>query len=234
MAKASLKKEKWTQDWMWVQSTVDKDKWALTFIPDGDIHAPYIKRMSKNSDGSYSYYVYRNQKCIGAIRGKDEAKCLKECLQRAKEGKVPAEAVKAHERIMEYVNNKSRDIEQFKKFTEDDRVWIANVYPWCVPKKSDMDAKKVKAPKTTRGDLQSKGEKKAEQMAAELPMESKIVRERDGNPKKENTDPWKRWQFMFSYADNGKTVGEYVKEGGNPTTLKNGVKMGWVKVKGMK
>jgi hypothetical protein len=54
------------------------------------------------------------------------------------------------------------------------------------------------------------------------------------NPKKEGTDPWKRWQFMFSYADNGKTVGEYVKEGGNPTTLKNGVKMGWVKVKGMK
>lgn len=233
MAKAALKKEKFVQEWVWVQSSVDKDKWALIFIPDGDIHAPYIKRMSKNSDGSYSYYVYRNQKCVGAIRGKDEDKCLKDCRDRAKLGKIPDNIVASDKKIQAYVNDRGRDVNVFKTFTEDERATIANVYPWAVPKKSDLEAKKIKV-KTTRSDLQTKGEKKADAVAAELPMESKITRERDGNPKKEGTDPWKRWAFMFSYADNGKTVGEFVTAGGNPTTLKNGVKMGWVKVKGMK
>lgn len=233
MAKAALKDKKWTQEWIWVQSTVDRDKWSLTFIPDGDIHAPYIKRMSKNSDGSYSYYVYRNQKCIGSIRGKDEKQCLADCRKRAMEGKIPQSVLDSDKKIQEYVNSKTRDIDVFKKFTEDERATIANVYPWAVPKKSELEAKKIKV-KVTREDLQTKGEKKATALAAELPMDSKIVRERDGNPKKEGTDPWKRWAFMFSYADNGKTVGEYVTAGGNPTTLKNGVKMGWVKVKGMK
>jgi hypothetical protein len=227
---AALKKDK--REWIWLQSMVDKDKWSLDHIPENDIHAPYIKRMSKNSDGTYTYYVYRNQKCLGAIRGKDQDKCLTECRVRAKLGKMPQELIDANKRVLEYVDSKERDVNVFKKFTEDERATIANVYPWAVPKKTDLDAKKIKT-KTTRTDLQTKGEKKAEAMAAELPMDSKISRERDGNPKKEGTDPWKRWQFMFSYADNGKTVGEYVKEGGNPTTLKNGVKMGWVKVKGM-
>jgi hypothetical protein len=107
------------------------------------------------------------------------------------------------------------------------------VYPWALPKKSDLDAKKIKV-KIDRTDLQTKGEKKAAALKDELPMDSKIIRERDGNPKKEGTDAWKRWQTMFSYADGGKTVGDYVTDGGNPTTLRNGVAMGWVKVKGMK
>lgn len=232
MAKAAaLKKD--DRPWIWMQSMTDKDKWALDHIPDGDIHAPYIKRMSKNSDGTYSYYVYRNQKCIGAIRGKDQEKCLVDCRTRAKLGQMPKELVESDKRVQEYVNSKTRDIDVFKKFTEDERATIANVYPWAVPKKSELDAKKIKV-KVTRDDLLTKGEKKATALADELPMDSKIVRERDGNPKKEGTPPWKRWQFMFSYADGGKTVGEYVKAGGNPTTLRNGITMGWVKVKGMK
>ena len=231
MAKAALASTL-DKDWMWVQSTVDKDKWALTHIPKGDIHAPYIKRMSKNSDGSFTYYVYRNQKCIGAIRGKDEAKCLKECRDRAKQGKIPKEVVETHERLQLYVNNKERDVNEFKKFSEDDQAWIANVYPWAVPKKSDLDAKKIKV-KSTRADLQTKGEKKADALATELPMDSKIERLRDGNPKKESSSAHGRWKFMFAYADGGKTVGEYIKDNGNPTTLRNAVAAKWVKVKGL-
>jgi hypothetical protein len=232
LAKAAMKKSD-KRDWIWLQSAVNKDKWALDHIPAGDIHAPYIKRMSKNSDGSYSYYVYRNQKCIGSIKGKDQERCLNECRKRAQEGKIPDHVIESDKRLQAYVNDKNRDVNVFKKFTEEEQAWIANVYPWAMPKKSELDAKKIKV-KVTRDDLMSKGEKKAAAMATELPMDSKIIRERDGNPKKEGSPPWKRWQTMFSYADGGKTVGEYVKDGGNPTTLKNAVLQGWVKVKGMK
>jgi hypothetical protein len=231
VAKAALKKEKWSTEWFWMQSMTDKDKWALTHIPEDDLHAPFIKRMSKNSDGSYSYYVYRNQKCIGAIRGKDQDKCLKECMARAKLGRMPQELIDSDKRVQAYVSDKSRPIDVFKKLSVEEKDTIANVYPWAVPKKSELDAKGVKV-KITRDDLLSKGEKKAASLT--LPMESKIVRVRDGNPKSENTAPWKRWHLMFSYADGGKTVEEFIKGGGNPTTLKNAVAMGWVTVKGMK
>jgi len=233
VAKAALKQGKWKPEWTWVQSTVNRDKWALTHIPEGDIHAPYIKRMSKNSDGTYSYYVYRNQKCVGSIRGKDEARCLADCRKRAELGKMPDHLVESDKKVLAFVNDKSRDVHIFKGFTEEEKAIVANVYPWALPKKSDLDAKKIKVA-TTRTDLQTKGEKKAAALKDDLPMDSKIVRERDGNPKKEGTPPWKRWQTMFSYADGGKTVGEYIRDGGNPTTLRNGVNMGWVKVKGMK
>jgi hypothetical protein len=223
--------KKRTDDWMWMQSSVDKDKWSTTLIPSGDIHAPRISRMSKNSDGSYTFAVYRNQKFIGCTRGTSEAG-LEDAKQLAREGKMREDTLKKGDRVRKYLDdagNRPGSADAFKRFTKAEQQLIAETYPWAMPRKSELEAKGVKV-QTTRTDLQTKGEKKAAELA--LPMDSKIVRLKDGNPKKVGSAPYPRWVLLFSCADASKTVGEFVKEGGNTTTLKNAVIQGWVKVKG--
>lgn len=46
------------------------------------------------------------------------------------------------------------------------------------------------------------------------------------NPKKEGTSAYKRWALLMSH--DGKTVGEFLKAKGNPTTLANAIKSGHV------
>lgn len=224
MAKAAMTKNK-PREWIWLQSMTDKDKWSLDHIPDGDAHAPRITRSSKNTDGSYAYFVYRDAKYI------DACPTLVEAQKVARTGKMRQDRIDSIARIKKFVDNGNRDAEAFKKLNKHEQQVVADVYPGAMPKRSEMEAKGVKAPRMTRDDLKTKAEKRAEKVT--LPLESKIARVRDGNPKKEGTDPWKRWQLMFAYADESKSVEEFIKAGGNPTTLKNAVAQGWVKVKGM-
>ena len=220
-------------EWMWMQSMTDKDKWSTTMIPTGDVHAPRISRMSKNSDGSYTFAVYRNCKFIGCTRGNSDA-ALEDAKQLAREGKVREDTLKKGDRIRRYLDeagNRPGNADAFKRFTKAEQQLIAETYPWAMPRRSEMAAKGIKT-ETTRTDLQTKGEKKAAELGDKLPMDAKIQRLKDGNPKKEGSAPYPRWSLMFSYADNGKTVGEFIKGGGNPTTLKNAILQKWVKVKG--
>lgn len=208
--------------WQWANPA--KDKWVLTFIPQGELHAPWIKQLSTNSDGTTNFAVYRNGKALGAPKTLDEAK------KRAQAGKIPDKVLDSHKRIVAYVNGNTRDAVAFGKLTAAEQSDIANAYPWAMPRKSDLEAKGVKTKAVVvRTDLLSKNEKKAADMA--LPVDSKIERIKDGNPKREGSDAWGRWEIMFGHC--GGTVGTYIKNHGNPTTLKNAVKMGYVKVKGM-
>jgi hypothetical protein len=221
VAKAAMKVD---MDWLWVQSTVDKNKWSLTRIPPGELHAPHIKKSSKNSDGSYNYFVYRDGKALGAPKTFEAAQAL------AKSGKIDPKMAESNKRVSKYVDETPRDAVAFKKLTKDEQSDVLNAYPWAVPKKSDLEAKGVKVKGTVvRTDLLSKNEKKAADAA--LPMDAKIKRIKPNNPKKQGSSAWGRWEVMFGH--DGLTVGEFIKNHGNPTTLKNAVKMGYVEVKGM-
>lgn len=56
-----------------------------------------------------------------------------------------------------------------------------------------------------------------------------IHRLRQGNPKREGSDAWRRWETLFSY--DGKTVAAYKAAKHNMTTLRNAIAKRWVEVK---
>jgi hypothetical protein len=222
VAKAALKvlKDR-AREWIWLQSMTDKDKWSLDHVPDGESHAPRIKLMSENSDRSKTFYVYRDMKPIGARKNLEDAKKL------ARAGKPDPEVQKDHRAMLDYVDKGDRDVALFKKLSATSQKAIADIYPWALPRKTDMDAKGVRV-KTTRTDLKNKSEVRAEKLA--LPMESKI-KVLKPNPKKEGSAPFARWTLLYQH--DGKTVEDFIKQGGNPTTLANAVKAKCVQVKGM-
>lgn len=209
--------------WIWMQSLSDKDLWTLDHIPAGEVHAPRIKRSSKNDDGTYTYGVTRNGKAIGAPRDFEKAKRM------AESGEPDQAALKEMAKVRRYREEHSGDVEEFKKLSAYGQAVVTLETPWHLPNRSAMRGVKTKT-KVMRRDQMTATEKKAETLA--LPMDSKIERLRDGNPKKQGSSAWGRWEVLFAHCD-GQTVGEYIKNHGNPTTLQNAVAKGWVRVKGM-
>lgn len=211
--------------WIWMQSLTDKDRWMLDHIPAGEAHAPKIVKSSKNSDGTYNYGVTRNGKAIGAPKDLEKAKRM------AESGQPDQQALQDMAKVREYEEKTPRDAAAFKKLSAYAQSVIANERPWLMPGRRALEEKGVKVKANViRDDLKSKAEKKAEAMA--LPMDEKIKVVNKKNPKKAGSDAWGRWEVLF--AADGKTVGEYVKMiGSNPTTLRNAVAKGFVKVNGM-
>lgn len=216
------------REWVFVPSATKKEHWSMTFIPTDDIHAPYVKRMSKNSDGTYSYYVFRNQKCIGAIRGKDEKKALADCAERAKLGKVPQKVLDDDKAFMDYVNAGTRDAAAFAKLTKPLQAAVLATYPWAMPKKSEMEAKGIKVkPTVERTDLMGKHEKAAAK-AGKYDLDHKIKRVKDGNAKKPGSKQHQRWETVFAF--NGRTVRECLNGGGDKYGIEGTLEAGYIKL----
>ena len=51
-----------------------------------------------------------------------------------------------------------------------------------------------------------------------------------GNPKKANSAPRERWKLLLRKAKQGATVTDYITANGNPTTLRNTIKMGYIEL----
>lgn len=223
VAKALSRKSDSDTAWIWVQSMTDRDKWMTARIPNGDSMAASIKRSSKNSDGSYTYFVSRSGSYIDCSNDFEEAKKI------ARSGKMRPERRLANEKIRAYLKhateNKGGDMEMFKALSKEGQAAILVSYPHLAPRTSALkaDAKTGAVVNKARRDLQSQSDKRT----ADLP-DGKIVRLIDKNPKRAGTDAHVRWEVMFGYV--GKTVAEYVGDKGNPTTLKNAIKAGYVKV----
>lgn len=99
---------------------------------------------------------------------------------------------------------------------------------------SSVTAKPAKGGRAPRGGAATVGggkkPTKADRDNLELAPTAKLQRARDGNPKKEGTEAYPRWALMFEHCDKGSTVAQFEKAGGNTTTLKNAIFMGWAKV----
>jgi hypothetical protein len=211
-----------TNDWLWVQVPSDKDKWMTSHIPDGEVMAVQIKQSSRNSDGSHTFFVYRNARYIDCSNDLNEAKRI------AYKGVMRTDRLLGIQKVRDYIKNTPGDPVAFKKLDENQRQSITDVYPHLVPRKSELAKAGVKPPvNSARKDLMSKNERAAEG----LPMAAVIKVVKDTNPKKEGSDAHVRWALLFQHG--GKTVGDFIAGHGNPTTLKNAVKAGYVKVEGL-
>lgn len=219
---AAPKKKDTGYEWAWFNTPSDKCRWTLTHIPDGDCCAPQIWQSSKNADGSFTFIVYRDGRFIDSSNDFEEAKKI------ARAGVMRPERLLAVEKVRKYLKETPNDAAAFAKLHDREKQAISDVYPWAVPKKSALEKTGVTAPRTMRGDMLTKNEKKAQ----DLPMDSVIKRLKPKNPKKENTDAWSRWELLFQH--DGKTIGEFVKNHGNPTTLRNAVRSGHVSAEGVK
>lgn len=223
VATALSKKSDEDTTWVWMQSMTDKDKWTTARIPEGECMAASIKKSSKNSDGSYTYFISRDGKFVDCDNDFEQAKKI------ARTGKMSAARVKSNEAVRSYIKEcsetKTGDLEKFKALSEAGQKAILTSYPWLAPRSTALkaDAKTGALVNKVRRDLQSQSDKRS----ADLP-EGKIQRLIDKNPKRAGTDAHVRWELMFSYV--GKTVAEYIGDKGNPTTLKNAIKAGYVKV----
>lgn len=209
-------------EWTWTQPKDNKDIWNLTHIPDGECMTPQIKRLSKNSDGSYTFIVYRDGKYIDCENDLERAKVI------AKKGVMRPERILSIAVLRKYIKETPRDPIAFSKLSKLGQQTITDVMPHLLPRKSDFEKNGVKPPRSNRGDLLTKQEKKA----SDLPMDSVIKRVNPKNPKRENTDAWVRWELLFQH--DGKTVGDFIRAHGNPTTLKNAVRSGHVSAEGVK
>ena len=207
--------------WKWTNAKDDKDLWTAR-PPAGEKYEPRIKRLSKNSDGSYTFCVYRNNNYVDCDTDLEKAKVI------AERGTMRPERVLAIEKVRKYLKSKERNAGEFAKLTEAQRRLVTDQYPWAVPKRSELEKTGVKAPRAMRGDMLTKQEKKAQ----DLPEDSVIKRLNPKNPKKENTDAWTRWELLFQH--DGKTIGDFIRAHGNPTTLRNAVRSGHVSAEGVK
>jgi len=211
--------------WKWRVHSTDKDLWISDTKPQGEKTNATIKRLSKNSDGSYTFMVYRNQRYIDCTNDLEEAKVV------AFRGVMRPERILAIEVIRKYIKETPKDAVQYAKLSKIQQQTIVDSYPWLVPSKSALEGRKgvkVTALDSVRTDLKSRHEQKAEG----LPLESKIKLVNGGkNPKKEGSSAWGRWQLLFQHE--GKTVRDFIAAHGNPTTLRNAVKSKHVAVEGM-
>jgi hypothetical protein len=229
VAKAALKTTKVRNDdqWQWMQAINDKERWSVIRIPDGDIHAPYIKRMSKESDGTWTFYVYRNQKCLGCTKDKISDKALEAAKVLARSGKPNDRAAKDYKEMLAYVDSKTRDAEEFKKLSKVSQITVANVYPYAMPSNRAMEEKGVKHVATKRTDLMGKHEKAAAK-SGKWNLDQKIQRIKDGNPKKEGSVQRMRWELVFGH--DGKTLREFFAKGGDKYGLEGTLEFGYIKL----
>jgi hypothetical protein len=231
VAKAAMKKTAIDDTWTWMASMNDKYRWSTIRIPDGELHAPYIKQMSKNDDGTYSFYIYRNGKAIGSVRDKDTKRGLALAQKHCQAGKVPGmdEAAKAMKVMNEYVANTPKDADAFKKLTELAQKVVANEFPWAMPGRRAQEEKGIKHIATKRTDLQTNREKAASR-STKWSMEATICRvNKAPNPKKAGSVQWQRWEVLL--AMDGKTVAEFFAKGGDKYGLEGGLEHGWVELR---
>src|ERR1044072_958833 len=179
----------------------EKGRWSTQRIPPGDAHAPYIKQsLSKNTDGTYSYVVYRNMKVLGAPKSLEKAQAL------AKAGKRDAKAMADMQAGRDYMKNTPGDADAFKKLSEINQKWIAAEFPWFMPKKRDMEAKGIKTPKVTERTNLLSTKEKAVARGGKFDLDATIHfhKPNDPNPRKAGTQQWTRGEILKGH--HGKTA----------------------------
>lgn len=230
--------------WQWLEREKGKI-WESALIPEGDVCVASVKRsFSKELDGTFKFYGYRSGRILGRRETFEEARAL-------------AESGKFDERkdaVYEYVKNHSGDVPMFLRLTDDERRQVREHYKYDAPRQSDLvkyarerGDEGIKDPSTRKflaelakqkPEAGGAGTKKAPAEKREAPSEfdpaGVLSRVRDGNPKKEGSAAFKRWALMFRHCELGSSMSEFLKDGGNPETLRNAVIKGWASVGGKK
>lgn len=213
---------------VWTE-TVPGEQWSTNLIPDGEVCAPRIRRSSKNSDGSYTFFCYREGRYLDCAKSFVDAKAIVIAGIRA------VDRTKSIERIKKYVDEHKGEIPPFLTLTKDERAAIRAQYPMAAPRPSALSVPRKAnggTPNAAKADLVAGGRKANGRRAApaDLP-EGVLVRLKAGNPKAAGSDAHKRWELLLDMAEKGATVAAFIAAKGNATTLKNAMAKGYVEVK---
>jgi len=101
--------------------------WKTTTVPDGDKCTASIKRSSLNSDGSYSFYCYRNARVVGITRDLEDAK-----------KRVASGEISDNKAMLDYITNHALEIPPFLLLSEDERRAVRSSYPYAAPTEARM------------------------------------------------------------------------------------------------
>ena len=244
--------------WGWIESERGRI-WETPLIPEGDTCVATVKRsFSKELDGTYKFYAYRSGRVLGRRDTVDAAKKLAESGKADPRDDAVALYVRDHSgdipmflRLSEKERQQVRQhyrydapaaskVEAFQRAVEKRGMTVADLTdPGTVKLLEELAAKDrgaaaagVERPKGRSAG--SSATTKAERAAVDVQDAAKLSSLRDGNPKKEGSAAWKRWDLLLDHARKGSNVGAFLKDGGNPETLRNAVLKGWVKMEGGK
>lgn len=212
-------------------------------VPAGEKVPARIKISSRNSDGSYSYFCYRNAEAV-AVRHE-----LKDAMRACEIGKQS----KLSDSVLAYVTDHPLEIPPFLALSEGERRAVREQYGYAAPAASRVAAAQERGVRRDAGDDSDPGTRalraqlaregsgaqgraaRAAEGAAPRPKktaleaaEGRLVRAKDGNPKKPGTGAHKRWETLFAAC--GGTVAAYRDAGGNMETLANAVAKGHVRI----
>lgn len=211
MVKAQIKKRPKESDWLWVQPT--RDRWLTSVIPDGENEAARVSESSRDSKGNRIYFCYRNGRYLGSEKTLEDAK------ERCWIGQRTPES----EAFIQFQYEHPGKIPPGLPFTE------ADYYEW---KRRHPGGPGTETQGQKLQDNEKKMALKAERVkekVKDIPTDGTIRLLKSENPKTVGTGAWKRWDFLFKY--DGKSVAAYLGAKGNPDTLQNAIRQGYVEVK---
>lgn len=230
----------------WVDGEKRGVEWLSNTLPPGEKTPARIRISSRNSDGSYSYFCYRDARAVAVTHSLESAKAACE------RGPNP----KLSDSVIEYVDKHPGEIPPFLLLTDGERRAVRAQYGYAAPSATKVAAVERRGVRTDAGDDSDPGTKRLrEQLAREASGSAgkraraaegvvakpkvaklagaagKLVRlDKPGNPKKAGTGAHKRWDALFAACAAASTVAAYETAGGNMETLANAIAKGYVKI----
>ncbi len=201
----------------WVR--VGKD-WLSSAIPEGEVCAARIREVDKTT-----FYCYREGHYLGSEK----------TLELAKRRVTRYEMRELNDRVRAWEVEHPGEIPPFLQLTDKEREIYRRHNPArpgaarTTVASSEARPNEDPATRRLRESLALSGGKRAAR-AEGAGLVGRMVRLQPGNPKKAGSAPHARWALMFEHCDAGSTVAQFLAAKGNPTTLENAVKTGWVKL----
>ena len=210
----------------WVKTT--KDQWITAKIPVGETCTPRVKQLGSPGSKHEWFCSYRDGRYLGHEKTLEAAQKL--CLS--------GETKPIEKEVAEWEKQHPGEIPPFLRLSDEERAAHRHANPprpgavrsagASIRPKEDPATARLRAALETSSGKGAKRQAKAE--AAGLDPAAVLARAKDGNPKKQGSGAYARWALLLECADAGKKVSEFLAKKGNPTTLENAIKSGYVKL----
>lgn len=221
----------------WSDAAAPGLEWLSTTTPTGERAPARIRISSRNSDGSYSYFCYRDATAVAV------AKSLEEAMRKCELGKQ----AKLSDEVLAYVTNHPLEVPPFLALTEAERRAIRAQYPFVAPPQSRVQRAMDRGASQDPGTKKLLAELAARESATSGGQRSTRAAKRDAladtgarltlgvagaaNPAKVGTKRHAGYEVLLSAARQGHTVRQYLDAGGKDLRLAKAVRNGLVELK---
>lgn len=225
----------------WSDAAAPGLEWLSTTVPKGEHSPARVRISSRNSDGSYSYFCYRNAEAVAVRRD------LKDAMRACEIGRQ----AKLSDEVLKYVIDHPLEIPPFLRLTEGERRAVRGQYPHAAPAPSavrraeergvrqgadpadpgtrrllaELAARESAAPSGQRSTRAAKKDALADPLARLCPVQGII------NPAKPGTKRHAGYEILLNCARSGSSVRDYLDAGGKDLRLAKAVRNGLVELK---